>query len=113
MKRGDFLVIAVIIAFSLASLALLAIRPEGRYAVISENDSVIYQGSIHDNATIRTEHNTVEISDGHVRIIEADCPDKLCIQAGEATSSHPVICLPNRLVVRIQAEEEEIDAVSY
>lgn len=113
MKKGDFLIIAIIAAFSLISLIPLAARPEGRYVVISENGSVLYYGSILDNTVIQTAHNTIEILNSHVRVISTDCPDKLCLRSGEATVSHPIICLPNRLVVQIQSGEEDLDAVSY
>ena len=113
MKKGDLLIIVMIAVFSLGSLIPLAFRSEGSYVVISENGSVLYRGNILDNTVIQTKHNTIEIMNSHVRIIQADCPDKLCLRGGEATVSHPIICLPNRLVVQIKSGEEDFDAVSY
>ena len=115
MKKGDFLIIAIIIIVSLLSFIPLDSKSVGRSVTIIENGSVIYHGDLSTNIVVRTEHNAIEILNSHVRMIEADCPDKLCLQRGEATISRPIICLPNRLVIQIHsiAEEEAIDAISY
>jgi hypothetical protein len=49
-----------------------------------------------------TGYDLVEISDKQVRIVEADCPDKLCINQGWISRSpQQIVCLPNRVAVRI------------
>ena len=46
-------------------------------------------------------YNTVRIRDGRVCVSEAGCPDQTCVHMGELRSdSLPIVCLPNRLVVR-------------
>ena len=47
-------------------------------------------------------YNTVEVSPAGVRILEASCPDKLCVHQGTLPGSLlPITCLPNRLVIRL------------
>ncbi len=115
MKKGDFLIIAIILVVSLLSFIPIDSKTIGRSVTIIEDGSVVYHGDLSTDTIIRTEHNAIEILNGHVRMIEADCPDRLCLQCGEATISRPIICLPNRLVIQIHsiAEEEGIDAISY
>ncbi|HHY91473.1 MAG TPA: NusG domain II-containing protein [Clostridiales bacterium] len=59
--------------------------------------------------------NIVEIGEGKVRIVEADCPDQVCVRTGWISNSgQTVVCLPHKLVVEIEGEEEsEADAYSY
>jgi len=56
----------------------------------------------------------VEISEKGVRVLDSPCPYKLCIKSGSIRrSGETLVCLPNRVVVRITGDEgEEIDAVS-
>lgn len=51
-------------------------------------------------------HNTIIISNGEIWISEADCPDKTCVNMGKLKSENlPIICLPNKLIVRYIIEE--------
>lgn len=59
--------------------------------------------------------NTIELSAGSVRIVSAGCPDQTCVKHGAlAADTGPIICLPNRLVIRFldEAAGAEVDAVS-
>ncbi len=57
--------------------------------------------------------NRVEISGGSIRVIEADCPDKVCVQTGAISrGTVPIICLPHRLEIVIFSEND-IDAGVY
>ncbi len=57
-------------------------------------------------------HNEIEVKDGCISVIAADCPDKVCVSTGATNSSVvPIICLPHRLEIRIiSADEAKIDA---
>ncbi|MGM9605101.1 MAG: NusG domain II-containing protein [Faecousia sp.] len=68
--------------------------------------------------------NVILIEPGRICILEADCPDQVCVHAGWLTdSAAPIVCLPHRLVIRLekttvesilpeQADPDQIDAVS-
>ena len=59
--------------------------------------------------------NTIEVSKDGVRVVSAGCPDKLCVAHGYLKSgTEPIICLPNRLVIRFQedARTDGADAVA-
>lgn len=56
-------------------------------------------------------YNIVEITDGKIHVSEADCPDKVCINMGFLRSGAPIVCLPNRLVIRY-VQGAEVDAVA-
>lgn len=45
--------------------------------------------------------NTILIENRAIRIRSADCPDQLCVRMGTLqTAGPPIVCLPNRLVIR-------------
>lgn len=59
--------------------------------------------------------NLIQVEPGRIRILEADCPDQVCVRAGWRTdSAAPIVCLPHRLVIRLEqtAAQAQIDAVS-
>lgn len=60
------------------------------------------------------ETNHVQISNGHADMIEASCPDLLCVHQPKISKvNETIVCLPNRVVVEVIAGEESgIDAVA-
>ena len=57
--------------------------------------------------------NTIEIKDGQIRVIDAQCYDHTCMRMGYLTSSSlPIVCLPNRLVIAFSGGSGAVDAVT-
>ena len=56
----------------------------------------------------------MRIEDGTVKMIQADCPDKLCMkQKAISKNRGNIICLPNNIVLQIANQDEsELDAVT-
>lgn len=56
--------------------------------------------------------NVLKISDGKADMVEADCPDKLCVhQKAISKNNETIVCLPNKVVVQIiSSEESEFDS---
>jgi hypothetical protein len=52
------------------------------------------------------QHNSIEIRGDRVRMIKADCRDKRCVKQG-FSSTLPIICLPNHLIVEVKQSETE------
>ena len=47
--------------------------------------------------------NTVRVEPGRIRVVAADCPDKICVNTGWISdSAAPIVCLPHRLVIRLE-----------
>lgn len=58
-------------------------------------------------------HNTIRVENGKIGVIDADCPDKICVRQGFIDNGAlPIVCLPHRLSVVITDNGSEIDAVS-
>lgn len=56
--------------------------------------------------------NIVEVRNGSIGIIQASCPDHICINTGFIDdSSVPIVCLPNKIIIEISDNaDNSIDA---
>ena len=85
-------------------------RGEGTVAVISVDGEELERVDLSKvrkeyDLEISTEYgsNTIHIEPGAISIIQADCPDRICMAQGKLTGSGiPIICMPHRLVIEVQ-----------
>ena len=55
--------------------------------------------------------NIILVSNGHIEMKSADCPDKICVEHGELkSSSSPTVCLPNKVVIKFEGSTDGADA---
>ena len=112
-----YVILAVIIVLSVAGTVYFLSENEKNTVEIISDGQVLYRINLltEQNKTIRIEHggsyNTVEIKDGEIFVSEAGCPDKTCVKTGKLKGGMPIVCLPNRLVIRF-ANGGEVDAVA-
>lgn len=106
-------VIAVIFVGAVTASLLLLRKSDSSYISIVQDNEIIYKFdlSVAENQTIRIEdknggYNIVEISDGRIRISDADCPDRTCANTGFLSGDVPIVCLPHKLVIRYSYENE-------
>lgn len=107
MKKGDFLIVAVVIIL----LVMWFVLPQkGETAVIYINGELYKEVSLSKNDEIKVESkygkNTVVIKNGAVSIINSDCPGKDCEQSSVSESGRSLVCLPNRLTVIIEGDNK-------
>lgn len=119
IKKWD---IAIIIL-----LVVLSFIPELIFGVILKNDynskyaQITVNGKVYKNIPlsshkgeeiieVKTESgiNIVSVKDDTIAIIEADCPDKVCMQPGyiDKVGEH-LVCLPHRVMVEIKGETSD------
>ncbi len=106
-------VIAVIFVGAVTVSFLLFRKSDSSYISIVQDNEIIYKFdlSVTENQTIRIEdknggYNIVEISDGQIRISDADCPDRTCVNTGFLSGDIPIVCLPHKLIIRYSYENE-------
>ena len=59
-------------------------------------------------------YNTVEVGNNRIRIKEASCPDQICVKEGWIEKAgEMIVCMPNRVYIKIVAKEREIDDIAY
>ena len=45
--------------------------------------------------------NAIQIQDGAIRVLSADCPDQTCVRMGALSPNGlPIVCLPHHLVIQ-------------
>lgn len=57
-------------------------------------------------------YNTLLIENHTIRMLEADCPDQICVEMGVLQKGHPpIVCLPHHLAVRYANQDRTVDGV--
>ena len=124
MKKNDVILIAGILLFALAAFGGLswysAASTQKAEAVVEidgqeQGHYPLEQDTTVDLQLVDGSYNLLEIKDGKADIIEASCPDKICV------NHHPVskrgeslVCLPNKVVVEIKnGEGMEVDGTTH
>ena len=115
MKKLDYLALALILLVGIGSSLVFTLgREPGSRALIVTREGEV---SLSQNRTIRMEtgegYNLVEIMDGGIRVLEADCRDQLCVHQGEARDAgQTIVCLPHELVIRVQGTAGDVDTIA-
>ena len=56
--------------------------------------------------------NTVVVRDGRVCVVNANCPDKICVRTGWIQyDGQMIVCLPHKLIVTVVGGETGADAL--
>ena len=105
--------IVLILALLIVALSVFIIwrvsREDGAYAVVTVDGEEIGRYSLSEDGeySLLDGKNTLVISDGEAYMSHADCPDKVCVHTGRVSlSGERIVCLPNRLEVRIVSAED-------
>lgn len=106
------LTVADIILIVLCIVAVMIFIPrkreEGSVVLVYKDAELWGRFDLSENRVIVIdEHNTIEIKDKKAGIIMADCPDKRCVKQG-FSNSMPIICMPNKLVIRFENKSDEM-----
>ena len=111
MRSTRFWVLAVaglLAASLLAAVLVYTSSPGGTVAEIVLDGEVIRTIDLEtaraETFVVQGEHgtNTVQVEPGRIRVEAADCPDQVCVHQGWISDGTvPIVCLPNRLVIRI------------
>lgn len=53
----------------------------------------------------------MQIEEHKIRMLEAECPDHICMDMGWLDSGMPIVCLPNHLVIQFTDKSSGIDSI--
>ena len=117
MKRKKYLICFGLILAVLSAACFFLMKPSQQTCVeIVQEDRVLYRINLSEcedqtfSIVYEGRENVIQILDGKIRVLEADCPDHTCVRMGWLRSDAlPIVCLPNRLVIRF-CETNAIDA---
>jgi len=119
-KKGDFILLAGIAAAIIAGILLQFAGKESaghhKVAVIRQGDTVLHTidlDAVKEQRRIQIDgdyHNTILVENGRIRYELSDCPDKVCVKTGWLDKpSLTAACLPNRTIVKVTGENDELD----
>lgn len=126
MRKGDIWLVVVV----LAVVAMIIIPKYWLFDQAAASDAkvatikvdgrtmeTVFLSGKERQIQIETPHslNILEVKDGQIRMVKADCPDKVCIHSGPISEVYEtIVCLPNRLIVEISDPAQQgvdIDAI--
>lgn len=110
IKVFDLLI--AILFFSLILLSFPKIKGKGDLLKVDANNRE-YLFSLSEDGIYKVKgllgDTTIEIKNKRVRFIDSACPNKTCISQGYQDT---LVCLPNKVIATITAEEGDVDAIS-
>lgn len=120
LKYKIIIIIAVLIfAAGIAGSIVVLNAPKKNTVIIKSDGKILYTLDLSSEPDrtfeIKTDRgeNTVEIKDGKIRVLSADCPDKTCVRMGWLESSAmPIVCLPHKLVIEFAENDDGVDAIT-
>ncbi len=116
IKKEALLIILVFAALILLFLiSRTAVQKNGKTVVITL-DGVLYGRyplSVDSDIPITKDNNVINravIENGTVYMADASCRNHICVSMGrKKASGESIVCLPNRVVIRIEGESEGDD----
>ncbi len=119
MKRRDILLLGDVTALAMIIMLMMRVFSHtGERVKISVDGTVIGEYPLDEENEVLIDganggFNRLVIRDGRADMVEADCPDKLCVhQAPVSRSGGSIVCLPHKVVVTIEGGKAEYDALT-
>ena len=116
-QKGDLLAVVATLLLAAAVFFLFLPQESGAPAVaeIYLDGQLIYQLPLDTPAEVEVSgdyHNTVTVRDGKISVTASDCPGEDCVHSGAVgTSGRSIVCLPNRLEIRVVSAPGDVDFV--
>ena len=115
VKKGDTIIFFVAILFSGIALWFFAHENQGEKVIITVNgEKKIYSLQEDQRIEIKEKnghYNLIVIHSGEVSMLEADCPNQVCVKHKKISKNgEMIVCLPNEVFVQIEGgKEKEVD----
>lgn len=114
MKKNDFILISIILIIFIPLVIIFLNLPKGGKVLVKSEGTIIDTLYLNVDGTYRYEnkygYNIVEIKNGEVRVNEADCPNKDCVNKGYVKrNNETIVCLPHKFEITVVSDKEEYD----
>lgn len=116
-QKGDILAVAVplILAAAIFCAFLPGQNPQALKAEIYLDGRLVKTVSLQEEQTFVLEgdwRNTVSIKGGRICVSHSDCPGEDCVHSGWIGSTgRSIVCLPNRMEIRIPGDRGDVDFI--
>lgn len=123
MSRNAKVILLLLVLAGAACAAFVLLRPAGAGTVarITLDGKLVEEidlSAVTEPYTFTVEgpggfSNTIEVEHGRIRVLEAGCPDQVCVHQGYISDGAvPIVCLPNKLVIEITGGGDRLDAAA-
>ena len=113
MKKKDILLIlGILVVITACYVIINVINSKNAGNIEIYVDNKLYKTvSINAKEEFKIEsrggYNIVKIHDKGVEIVDASCPDKVCVHTGFINKpSQSIVCIPNRVSIKINTNEK-------
>lgn len=94
-------------------------KKEGSTVIITKDGEVVDTLYLNEDKayTVKGDngaYNSFEIKDGYVNMLDASCPDQLCVKQKEIHyNNETIVCLPNKVVLQVKSSEKsDVDMIA-
>lgn len=86
---------------------------EGSLVMVEIGGNVVYKGEVSENRKVTVTGKfgdvRIQIREGRVGVVSADCPNKVCVRTGwRSLAGESIICVPNRVLVKILGDRSNV-----
>ena len=119
MNKDDIKLIGIILVIIIIIFILINTnKSKGNIVEVYYDNKLILEKDLNIDNTYIVEgylgEVEIEVKERKVRVIKENSPRHICSREGYISdSSKPLICLPNKIVIKIIAKENDIDGVVY
>ena len=116
--QGDIgLIVGCLLAALICCGLWLGLRRDGAAVVVEQDGKETARYALDENRTVRIKgqggYNLLVIEGGEAWLLEADCPNLLCVKTGKIRyAGQSIVCLPHKVAVRIVGGASALDAVT-
>jgi len=95
---------------------LYAARQDGGYVSVQMDGQTVMELPLDEDTQVvlgEDGHtNTLVIQNGTAQVVEAGCPDQICVRQGTVQyEGESIVCLPHKLVITVQGgQADDVDA---
>lgn len=119
-KRNDIILIIAFLLLAIFTFGYMqSIKEEGDTVIVKLDGEIHMEIPLSEDKSYTVElsegkYNTLMIKDGYVEMLEASCPDQICVNHRKIQKSgETIVCLPNKLIIEIDSKYiSEIDGIA-
>ena len=115
-RKGDWLAIGLVLCLAVAVFSCFL--PSGEPAAYAE---IYLDGRLVKTVPLNTDQiflledqycNEIAVKDGAIAFTASNCPGQDCVHSGSIRSTgRSLVCLPNRVEIRVVSESSDVDFV--
>ena len=117
MKKGDYAIFVGLLIIAAVLWWVFSAPKAGDTVnvVIQKDGQQVFTAPLEGTDTEWADaHNRVAIQNGEVFMEWSDCANQVCVHSGRISEAgQQIVCLPNRLIVRLEAEDADLDGMTY